>query len=154
MKKGNKNDEEEKGKRDLKRRRSRLTITGALGILPLADPTQRGLIAAVLWLLVLPIELSLVWLGINRVRTWLRFAEKLLLTLHRVWLDPPESRLRWQFKLMLVEFVMLLFIVPELVVVLLGLLVFLLVLAVSSPDWRAGYRLITDVKEKATRFLG
>ena len=49
MKKGNKNDEEEKGKRDLKRRRSRLTITGALGILPLADPTQRGLIAAVLW---------------------------------------------------------------------------------------------------------
>ena len=55
---------------------------------------------------------------------------------------------------MLVEFVMLLFIVPELVVVLLGLLVFLLVLAVSSPDCRAGYRLITDVKEKATRFSG
>ena len=85
MKKGNTNYEEEKGKRDLKRRRSRLTITGALGILPLADPTQRGLIAAVLWLLVLPIESSLVWLGINRVRTWLRFAERLLLT--------PESRL-------------------------------------------------------------
>ena len=55
---------------------------------------------------------------------------------------------------MLVEFVMLLFIVPELVVVLFGLLVFLLVLAVSSPDWRADKRLITDVKEKATRFLG
>ena len=92
MKKSNENYEEkekEKGQneRDLKRRRSRLTITGALGILPLADPTQRGLIAAVLWLLVLSIELSLVWLGINRVRTWLRFAEKLLLTLHRVWLD-------------------------------------------------------------------
>ena len=87
MKKGNTNYEEEKGKRDLKRRRSRLTTTGALGILPLADPTQRGLIAGVLWLLVLPIESSLVWLGINRVRTWLRFAERLLLTLLRVWLD-------------------------------------------------------------------
>ena len=83
MKKSNENYEEkekEKGQneRDLKRRRSRLTITGALGILPLADPTQEkqsgvfchflvlaGLANTIVWLLVWPTQLSLVWLGIN-----------------------------------------------------------------------------------------
>ena len=164
-----------KMKRNLNRRRSRLTITGALGILPLADPTQErqsgvfwhflvlvSLANTIIWILVLPIQLSLVWFGINWVRTWLRLTDRLLLTLHRVWVEQihyhlgvtPESGFWCQFKLMLVEFVMLLFIVPELVVVLLRLLVFFLVVAASFPDWWAGYRLITDVKEKATRFSG